>query len=268
MKQTALRVDVPSMDLLDLPHRAGTGDHRIFYLSSCESSAGIDAHDSNLSSRRSSVSSNCSLDVCLPTPVSASRTNTFLHVLKRLHCITLRRKKHGRYRSIPSSLHLFFKKHQHHSSVDLSEPANDFCKSSSTSQCPSTPTDTATTTTPTTMVKKACSCQQLSLTGANTDKNHNSKMDDSPLRRSCLRRNRTSDKTVSEDNNTNTLSSVDLAITPQPHPIVTVTDSTSSAIAVQETGSANSKRVSDRIPFITVGTWVKGFFPGKSTVAV
>ena len=261
MKQTALRVKVPSMDFLDLPHRAPTGDHRIFYLSSCESGAGLDAQDSNLSSRRSSVSSNCSIEVGLPTPVPISHSNTFFHVLKRLHCVTLRRKKHGRYRSLSSSLHLFFKKHQQRSSIDLSQPTNDFCKSASTSQFPSTPTDTETTTTTTsttTILKKGLSCQQLSLTGADTDRNHNSKTDDFQLRRSFLRRNRTSDKTVSEDNNTNTLSSVDLAITPQLLPTVTVTDSTTSVASLPETVSVNPKRVSHWILF-TIGTWVETF---------
>jgi hypothetical protein len=235
MKDILLNGDV-TMDFLEIPRNL---DHHTFYLSSCESGAGIGTNDSNLSSRRSSISSTSSLNVDLPTPTPAIHTNIFLNVLKRLHCITLRRKKHGRYRSLSTSLHLFFKKH-HQSSVAISQTTTDFCKSPSSPQFPTARTDIETTA----ESKKGLSCQQLYLTGANRDKAFNSKNDDSSIRRSLLRRIRTSDKTVSEDNNTNTLSSVDLAITPQLLPTLLITESSSSVTSVQPVTSSILKHVS------------------------
>jgi hypothetical protein len=237
MKGALLNGDV-CMDFLEPPRAI---DHHTFYLSSCESGAGIDIHDSNISSRRSSISSTSSLNVGLPTPVSPVHTNIFLNVLKRLHCLTLRRKKHGRYRSLSASLHLFFKKH-HPSSIDISQSTTDFCKSPSSPEFPATKTDTEQTT----LSKRGnYSCQQLNFTGATRDKNSNSKNNCFHTRRSLLRRHRKSDKTVSEDNNTNTLSSVDLAITPQLLPTVLITESTSLVTPVQQIKSFDLKPVSD-----------------------
>jgi len=239
MKDTLQHGDA-CMDFLELPRGV---DHHTFYLSSCESGAGIDTHDSNISSRHSSVSSTHSSNGNLPTPITPVHTNVFLNVLKRLHCLTLRRKKHGRYRSLSTSLHLFFKKHHHHQpTIDISQSTIDFCKSPSSPQFSTIETD----------IEKATlsktgnhSCQQLYLTGANKDKILNSKNNDFQTRRSLLRRIRNSDKIVSEDNNTNTLSSVDLAITPQLFPTLLITESTSLVTPVQQITSFDLKRVSD-----------------------
>jgi hypothetical protein len=242
MKDTLLYGDV-CMDFLEIPRDV---DHHIFYLSSCESGAGIGAHDSNISSRHSSVSSTSSLNDTQkpPRPV---HTNSFLNILKRLHCLTLRRKKHGRYRSCSTSLHLFFKKHQQ-LSIDISQPTNDFCKSPSSPEFPTIRTDLEKATV---SKKDNLSCQQLYSTGANKDKLLNSKNSDFQTRRSLLRRTRNSDKTVSEDNNTNTLSSVDLAITPQlpPPPTVLISDSTSSVTPVPQLTSFDLKHVSEIFVF-------------------
>jgi hypothetical protein len=241
MKDTILRDNV-SMAFLELPRDV---DHHTFYLSSCESGTGIGVQDSNISSRRSSISSTSSANVDLPTPVTTVHTNVFLNVLKRLHCLTLRRKKHGRYRSLTTSLHLFFKKH-HQPSIDISQSTIDFCKSPSSPQFPTIRTDIEKST----LSKNGThSCQQLYHTGAHTDRDFNSKTNDFQTRRSLLRRMRNSDKTVSEDNNTNTLSSVDLALTPQLFPTVLITESTSLVTPTQQITSFDLKRVSDFLFF-------------------
>ncbi len=232
MKDTLLHGDA-CMDFLELPRDI---DHHTFYLSSCESGAGIGTHDSNISSRRSSISSNSSNNIDLSRPITPVHTNIFLHVLKRLHCLTIRRRKHGRYRSLSTSLHLFFKKH-HQPSIDISQSKIDFYKSPSSPEFATVKTDVETVIQ---SRKVNRSCQQLHLSGANKDRIFNSKTNDFPTRRSLLRRTRNSDKTVSEDNNTNTLSSVDLAITPQ----LLITDSSSSVTPVQQIVSFNLKRVS------------------------
>jgi len=232
MKDTLLHGDA-CMDFLELPRDI---DHHTFYLSSCESGAGIGTHDSNISSRRSSISSNSSNNIDLSRPITPVHTNIFLHVLKRLHCLTIRRRKHGRYRSLSTSLHLFFKKH-HQPSIDISQSKIDLYKSPSSPEFATVKTDVETVIQ---SRKVNRSCQQLHLSGANKDRIFNSKTNDFPTRRSLLRRTRNSDKTVSEDNNTNTLSSVDLAITPQ----LLITDSSSSVTPVQQIVSFNLKRVS------------------------
>lgn len=238
MKDTLLRGDV-RMDFLELPRDI---DHHTFYLSSCESGTGIGTHDSNISSRRSSLSSNASSNIDIPRPITPVHTNGFLHVLKRLHCLTIRRKKHGRYRSLPTALHLFFKKHHEKSSIDINQSKIDFYKSPSS---PEFPTIKSGVETVIQSQKGNHSCQQLHLSGANKDRIFNSKTNDFPTRRSLLRRTRNSDKTVSEDNNTNTLSSVDLALTPQ----LLIIDSTSSVTPVQQITSFNLKPVSDKSIF-------------------
>ncbi|UJR28186.1 hypothetical protein I4U23_009439 [Adineta vaga] len=227
MKDIFLYGDV-RMDFLEVPRKA---DHHTFYLSSCESAAGIDTHDSNISSRCSSLSSTSSLNVELPTPISPVHTNSFLNVLKRLHCLTLRRKKHGRYRSLSTSLHLFFKKHPQ-SSIDISQSTIEFCKSPSSPQFPTINTDN--TIQLTRSKGSSASCQQISLPGANKDIYSNSKSHNFQSRRSLLRRLRSSHKTVSEDNNTNTLSSVELALTSQILPTLFITESTSLVTPVQQ----------------------------------
>jgi hypothetical protein len=232
MKDTLLHGDA-CMDFLELPRDI---DHHTFYLSSCESGAGIGTHDSNISSRRSSISSNSSNNIDLSRPITPVHTNIFLHVLKRLHCLTIRRRKHGRYRSLSTSLHLFFKKH-HQPSIDISQSKIDFYKSPSSPEFATVKTDVETVIQ---SRKVNRSCQQLHLSGANKDRIFNSKTNDFPTRRSLLRRTRNSDKTVSEDNNTNTLSSVDLAITPQ----LLITDSSLSVTPVQQIVSFNLKHVS------------------------
>jgi hypothetical protein len=233
------------MDFLELPRDV---DHHTFYLSSCESGAGIGTHDSNISSRRSSISSNSSLNVDLQKPTPPIHRNVFLNVLKRLHCLTLRRKKHGRYRSLSTSLHLFFKKHQQ-PSIDIGRSSIDFFKSPSSPQIPTIRTDIQKADV---SKKNYQSCQQLYLSGANRDKIVNSKNNDFQRRRSLLRRNRNSDKTVSEDNNTNTLSSVDLAITPQLFPTVLITESTSLVTPVQQLTCFDLKHVSQFIFFFVL----------------
>ena len=217
------------MDFLELPREVN--HHHTFYLSSCESGAGIGTHDSNISSRHSSLSSNASSNVDLPTPVP---TNAFFHVLKRLHCLSIRRKKHGQYRSLSTALHLFFKKHHQRTSIDIRRASADFYKSPSS---PQLPTD-AQATTP--MTKTNLSCQQLDFSNVRQDRISNSKTIDLLPKR----RLRKSDKTVSEDNNTNTLSSVDLTFTPQMLPALCVTESTSSITPVQQESALEFKSVS------------------------
>ena len=246
MKHALPQGDV-RMDLLKLPHTLGhtDGDHHRFYISSCESGAGTDAPNSNVSSQRSSISSTSSLNVGLPTPVPPAHSNVFLNVLKRLHSVTLRRKKHGRYRSLASSLHLFFK-NTRPSLTDDHRSTNDFCKSPSSPQFPTIALDPDTTNPSS---RTSHSCQQLYSTGADGVVNCNSKNADFPVRRSLFRRVRTSNKTVSEDNNTNTLSSLDLAVTPHLLPTMTITESTSSVTPVQPVAAFDLKRVSDRLCF-------------------
>jgi len=237
MKNIFLHGDV-RMEFLEVPHDA---EHHTFYLSSCESAADIDAHDSNISSRCSSLSSISSLNIGRPTPLSPVQTNMFLNVLKRLHRLTLRRKKHGQYRSLSTSLHLFFKKHPQ-SSIDISQSTIEFCKSSSSPQFPTNNTDNENKFLRTKLGSH--SSQQIYRTGANNDKHFNSKTHNFHSRRSLLIRLRHSDKTVSEDNNTNTLSSVDLALTPQILPTVLITESTSLVTPVQQLTSFDYNRVS------------------------
>lgn len=233
--------DILPMDLLELPRNT---QHRQFYLSSCESGAGIGTHDSNISSRHSSMSSNSSLNVSLPPPSislsSTIQTNLFLNVLKRLHNLKLRRKKHGRYRSHSTSLHLFFKKHPS-SSIDVSQSKIDFCKSPSSPILPTIRTDIENATLSN---NNNHSCQQLNQTGANRTRTNNSKKCDFQMRRSFLQLIRSSDKTVSEDNNTNTLSSVDLTLTPHVITPVLVTESNSSVTPVQQVTTFDMKSVS------------------------
>jgi hypothetical protein len=242
MKRTILHVDLP-MDLLSQSRRSDTDDHRIFYLSSCESGTGIDTYDSQISPRDSSISSISSLDIELSTPVSTTHANIFLRVLQRLHRLTLRRRRHGRFRSYSSSLHLFFKRHHKLSSIDLYRSTNYFCKSSSMSQFSSPTIEYSATDTH--ILHKRHSCPYLSSTGVNRDRHVNSKTTDRPLRTAFLRSIRISDNTVSEDNNTNTLSSVDLTITPQLLPTQTMNDSKTSVLPEQQIVSVDLKPVSD-----------------------
>jgi hypothetical protein len=213
------------MDSLELPRVA---DHHTFYLSSCESGTELDTQDSNVSSRNSSTSSSSfsTSNVAPSTTISSIHTNIFLDILKRLHCFKLRRQKHGRYRTLSSSLHLFFKRH--HSSE------NQFYKSPSTSQLTTTITKD---TNQNFLSKKSKSHQQLHIIDTNKEKYFNIKN-----RRSLLRHVRASNKTVSEDNNTNTMSSLDLATIP---PTVFITDSSSSATVTQQMIPFDMKRVSD-----------------------
>jgi hypothetical protein len=211
------------MDSLELPPVV---DHHTFYLSSCESGTGIDIRDSNVSSRHSSSSSSSSS--FSPSNTGASETsssihtNMFLNVLNRLHCLKLRRQKHGRYRTLASSLHLFFKNHQHAS-------IHQFFKSPSSPQL-------TTEIEKNLMNKRSNSHHQLQTIETSKNKPFNIKN-----RRSLLRRVRKSDKTVSEDNNTNTMSSLDLtSLTPT----VLITETTSSATLLQHTISIDAKRVS------------------------
>lgn len=198
------------MDSLELPPLA---DHHIFYLSSCESGTGVDLRDSSHSSRHSS-SSFSSSNGDVPTPnSSAEPTNIFLRVLRRLHCFTVRRQKHGRYRTLSSSLHLFFKKPHHSSNCQ-------FYKSPSSPQFPATNPQIEKIK----ALRKNHSHHHLQRIDTNQQSDFPSKNGGLNASRSFLARVRRSDKTVSEDNNTNTLSSLDLAILP---PIVLVTDSTS-----------------------------------------
>lgn len=197
------------MDYLDLPSQKH--DQHTFYLSSCESAAGIDTHDSNISSRHSSLSSNSSANIDSSTQIKPIYSNTFFTILKRSYYLNNRRKKHGRYRSLSSSLHLFFKKHHHqqyYHEYQQCQSINDFLKSSSCSHVP-TVDNQFTRSQPI-----YHSCQHIYSSDKIQNQISNSKMRDLQMRRSFLRRMKHSDKTVSEDNNTHTLSSVDLASTP------------------------------------------------------
>jgi hypothetical protein len=223
MKDTILHRDI-CMDFLELPRAV---DHHTFYLSSCESGNGIDIQDSNISSRRSSSSSSSSFlpsNADLLTSSSTVHTNTFLGILKRLHYLTIRRQKHGRYGTLSSSLDLFFKKH-HHSSI------NQFHKSSSNPQL--------TTISQSTITKRSHSHHQLHIIDTNRTETFNSKNNDFNIQRTLLRHIRTYDKIVSEDNNTNTMSSLDLTTIP---PALLITDSSS---LIPQFISTDLARVSD-----------------------
>lgn len=217
-----------SMDTLELPH---VDQRHTFYLSSCESGTGIDLQDSTKSSRNSST---CSSSFS-PNNVAQSinnnfsiQTNSFLTVMKRLHCLTLRRQRHGRYRTLSSSLHLFFKKHRQH----ISE--NQFYKSPSMPQLFSSMTQTTHTQS---RWKKCRSYNQLHSFDAIKDKPI-----DLTNRQILFRHIRTSDKIVSEDNNTNTMSSLDLATFP---PILTINDTNISLATMQQIIPNHIKHVSD-----------------------
>jgi hypothetical protein len=210
------------MDSLELPPVV---ERHTFYLSSCESGTGIDIRDSNVSSRNSSTSSFSSSNVGTSTARSSIHTNIFLDALKRLYCLKLRHQKHGRYRTLSSSLDLFFKKHQHPS-------INEFYKSPSSPLLSTITTDMDKNF----ITRKTNSHHQLHAIETNKTKHSNIKN-----RRSLLRRVRASDKTVSEDNNTNTMSSWDLASL---IPTVLITESNSSATISQQAISIDIKRVS------------------------
>ncbi|CAF0843937.1 unnamed protein product [Adineta ricciae] len=213
--------DLPDIDLVN--------EHHIFYLSSCESGTGIDIQDSNLSSQRSSTSSTYSCThVESSTAISPLQSNSFLRILKHLHSLTLRRQKHGRYGTLSSSLHLFFKK-PHHSSL------SQFYKSPSTSQL-------TTNIDKNLLCKRTTSHPQLHMIDTIKDSHSDMKNNVFNTRRSLLRRLRASDKTVSEDNNTNTMSSLDLATVPS---LVLTTDSSASFPSVQRNISSDMNYVSD-----------------------
>ena len=214
-----------SMDTLELLHAA---PRHTFYLSSCESGTGIDFQDSNKSSRNSSTSSSSFAASTLAPTIdncSSIHTNSFLMVMKRLHCITLQRQKHGRYRTRSSSLHLFFKTHRQH----VSE--NPFYKSPST---PELFSSTIQSIGVESVRRKSRSDNQLQPLDALKDKPI-----DLPNRRTLFR---TSDKIVSEDNNTNTMSSVDLATIP---PTLLITDTNISLTTTQQTIPNHIEHVSD-----------------------
>lgn len=211
------------MDFLSVPHltKAVNGDRRLFYLSSCESAAEINEHGSNSSSRRSSRSSCSSTDDNHEFSKEQTNPNLFLETLTRLHSSKIRREKSGRFRSQTASLHLFFKK------TRPTPIEYQLCKSSSTEQIQLTNSFQKT--------NRRNSLQLFSKSGEQRKSLQNSK--------TFLlqhRRNQTSDHTVSEDNNTNTLSSVDL--TPNYHclPTLIVTESFSSVRTDQQTKSSFS----------------------------
>ena len=220
------------MNLLALPHRAKTadGNQQIFYISSCESASGHDVHDSNISSQHtSSSSSNSSINTRVSVTKSSTHRNSFLQILNRLHRLRIRRKKNGRYRSHVSTLHLFFQKPHPVSSDEK------LCNSATVPELPALSSDKDLSTTATKQRTYPSSCQQLVFTGAQRD----SKTSLFQLRRSFLRRIQTSDHTVSEDNNTNTLSSLDLTLNPQFVPILTI-DEPSPSITVTENSILSS----------------------------
>ena len=223
-------MDLSAMNSLELPRPA---ESRIFYLSSCESGTGIELRDSNVSSRRSSSSSSpfsTSVNIVSGASNLPIHTNSFLRVLKRLRALTLRRRKHGPYRTVPSALDLFFKKQCHH----RSSSSNPFFKSPSTSALRTRSNEKS-------VGRHSPSCPQLHAVDSKASERHtgcNRGRSSMPFPRT-----RTSDKTVSEDNNTNTLSSLDLATVP----------SAPLAIAQQPT-SIDFKRVSDAHE--TRSTWL------------
>ncbi|CAF3261061.1 unnamed protein product [Rotaria socialis] len=207
------------MDSLEFPRVA---DRHRFYLSSCESGTGIDISDSNACSRRPSSSSSSSSFLSSKNGTSAVipsiHTNDFLIVLKRLHCLTLRRQKNGRYRTLSSSLHLFFKKH-HPLSM------NQFYKSPSDSHLTTKDTEKNL------VCKRNNSDHQLHIINKNKNKQFNTKNDYFNIQKPLSHCIRASNNTVSEDNNTNTMSSFDL---PTILPTVLVTDTSCSATCIQQ----------------------------------
>lgn len=233
MKHTQLTGDI-SMDYLDLPSHKH--DQHTFYLSSCESATGIGTHDSNISSRHSSVSSNSSANIDLSTQIKPIYSNPFYTILNRLYYLNNRRTKHGRYRSLSSSLHLFFKKHhQQHPQQQQNETSHYFLKSTSSPHMPSANDQLIQNQ------SRYHSCQQI----YSRDKNRNQICNSNHRTRgSFLRRMKHSDKTVSEDNNTHTLSSVDLAITPHILPTSYHTESNSSVTPVQQLTAFDLQSVS------------------------
>ncbi|CAF2984486.1 unnamed protein product [Rotaria sp. Silwood2] len=207
------------MDSLELIRVA---DRHRFYLSSCESGTGIDISDSNACSRRSSSSSSSfsSRNIDVSRTISSIHTNNFLNVLKRLHCLTLRHQKHGRYRTLSSSLHLFFKQPQHSS-------INQFYKSSSYPQLRTITIDAEKNS----IIKTCRSDHQLYIINANKNKQSNTKNNSFNTSKPLSRLKRASNNTVSEDNNTNTMSSFDLPTIP---PTVYITDTSSLATCIQQ----------------------------------
>ncbi|CAF1384525.1 unnamed protein product [Rotaria sordida] len=185
-------------------------------------STGIDISDSYICSRRSSSSSSSSSssNIGVSTRIPSISTNNFLNVLKRLHYLTLRRQKHGRYRTLSSSLDLFFKK-PHQPSI------NQFCKSSSYPQLRTITIDTKNNL----IIERSTSDHQLHIINNNKNEQFNTKNNYFNTQKPLFRLIRASDNIVSEDNNTNTMSSFDL---PTILPTIFVTDTSSSATCVQQ----------------------------------
>ena len=187
------------MDLLDISHHV---KHHTFYVSSCES--GSDSN-SNFLSKHSSISSFESININLSKSSSTIPSNIFLNILKRLHCLMIHRKKNNQYRSLSTSWHYFIKtKHQHTSLTNIKPSFIKFYKSSSSPQLSIKRISNT---------KYHRSCQQLY---------HNRMFNKNNFQiRQSFKQNFThSDKTVSEDNNTNTLNSVDLTRTSQLLPTI------------------------------------------------
>ncbi|CAF0874271.1 unnamed protein product [Adineta ricciae] len=117
----------------------------------------------------------------------------------------------------------------HHSSL------SQFYKSPSTSQL-------TTNIDKNLLCKRTTSHPQLHMIDTIKDSHSDMKNNVFNTRRSLLRRLRASDKTVSEDNNTNTMSSLDLATVPS---LVLTTDSSASFPSVQRNISSDMNYVSD-----------------------
>ena len=221
MKHILLQSDM-FMGTLELSHNT---NHLRFYLSSCESGTGIDISNSNICSRHPSLpssslssSSISSLNVGISTNASSTHTNQFLNILKHPCYLIHRRQKHGHYRTRLSSLNNFFKKTQLQS-------INQFYKSSSYPQLAMTIHDKRDS-----ILRSNKSDYQLHIINANKSQLFDIENDCFTIQKPSLQYRRTLDKTVSEDNNTNTMSSFDLPIA---LPTFYITDSTSSVTDVQ-----------------------------------
>jgi hypothetical protein len=186
MKDVRSQQQHRSMDTCECPPLAN--NRHLFYLSSCESTTSLDTKDSNFSSTSLSSSSHTNLS----TSVS---DNLFLRVLQRLQTLTVRRQKHGRYRTLSSSLHMFFKM-SHQSSTNI------FFKSPSYPQLLNSSIENNETSS---LGKHRRHQTVDTCTGSmrTIDRCHASRC-------FTMRQTERSTKTISEDNNTHTLSSLDL----------------------------------------------------------
>ena len=173
--------------------------HHRFYVNSCESGPEIDILDhSYVNSRPSSSSA-----IGSSTKTVSIDTNSFFNVLRRLNYLTLRLQKHGLYQTLVSALHYFFKR-PHYST------RNDFYRSSSHPQLTTMSTDKENRS----ILETDRSNDRLYMTHNNDNQQPNTISHIFNIHKLLSQHKTSSNETVSENNNTNTLNSFDLLTTP------------------------------------------------------